>query len=166
MRFIFVILVMVMVLSGCNVEQPVSKVGGNEQQDEKKKVPNQVFKVGDVVKIGDTELVVKIAKLRNGNPYVPPKKGKVIEIEIEGKNQGNQSWFLTNGDFNLYDKAGEKLEEYFAIDDQQLSGEVNQGKSIKGKIFYDVPEADSYELVYKPNFLMDQEIKFNIEPSK
>ena len=124
------------------------------------------FKVGDVVRIGDTELTIKSAKLRKGNPYVPPKKGQVLELEIEGRNKGNDSWFLTNGDFNFYDKSDEKMEEYFAIDDQQLSGEVNKGKTIKGKVFYDVAEADSYELVYKPNFLMEQEIKFNIEPQK
>ena len=47
MRFIFAIFVMVMVLTGCNVEQPVSKVesgnDGNEQQEEQTNVPNQVF---------------------------------------------------------------------------------------------------------------------------
>lgn len=171
MRLLFGIIVIVMVLlSGCNVEEPVDKVeneNGNVQQEEKQKDQNQVFKVGEVVKIGDTELIIKTAKLEKPEQYVPANKGNVLVLEIEGKNNGSQSWHITSGDFNLYDTNGQKSEEYFSGQDPSVfGGEVNQGKKISGKVRFDVPEADSYELIYKPNFLTNQEIKFDIEPTK
>lgn len=165
MRFVFSIILILSLLTGCGLEEPVSKVESGVE-NEQKESPKQTFGVGDVVKIGETELIIKSVSFRKGDPYVPPKKGKVLELEIEGKNNGSRSWFLSDGDFNLYDKEGRKLDQYFSIDDQSLTGEVNQGKTTKGKIFYDVAESDRYELIYKPNFLTDQEIKFNIEPSK
>src|SRR5690606_552378 len=163
MRFIIGMLVFSMFLVGCT-DQPVAKKNDGDtsiQQEMSKQ-----FKVGDVVKIGDTELSIKSARFVEGDTYVRPKKGKVLEIEIEGKNNGNQSWYLVDTDFNLYDPTGQKLEQYFGVDDLPFSGEVNRGKSVQGHIFYDVPEATSYELIYKPNFLTNQEIKFDIVPSK
>lgn len=162
---LFLVAIVVLVLSGCT-DQPVSKkIDGDAPTQDQKKAPTQVFKVGETVKIGETELIIKSARFVEGNQYVPPKKGKVLKLEIEGKNNGGQSWFLTDADFNLYDPSGQKLEQYFGVDDLPLSGEVNQGKSVQGKIYYDVPEVDSFELVYKPNFFTNQEIKFNIVPS-
>ena len=165
MRFIIGMLVFSMFLVGCT-DQPVTKKIDGDTPTEKQQEMSKQFKVGDVVKIGDTELIIKSAEYVKGNQYVPPKKGKVLKLEIEGKNNGGQSWFLTDADFNLYDPSGRKLEQYFGVDDLSFSGEVNQGKSVQGKIYYDVPKVDSFELVYKPNFLTNQEIKFDIAPSK
>lgn len=166
---LFLVAIVGLVLSGCT-DQPVSKkIDGDtptETPTENQQEMSKQFKVGDVVKIGETELIIKSARFVEGNTYVRPKKGKVLEIEIEGKNNGNQSWYLGDADFNLYDPTGQKLEQYFGVDDLPFSGEVNQGKSVQGKIYYDVPEVDSFELVYKPNFLTNQEIKFDIVPSK
>lgn len=162
---LFLVAIVGLVLSGCT-DQPVTKKIDGDTPTEKQQEMSKQFKVGDVVKIGDTELIIKSARFVEGNTYVRPKKGKVLEIEIEGKNNGTQSWFLTDADFNLYDKNGQKLEQYFAIEDLPFSGEVNQGKSISGKIYYDVSESNNFELIYKPNFLSNQEIKFDIVPSK
>lgn len=80
------------------------------------------------------------------------QKKESIEDGNWSKNNGGQSWFLTDADFNLYDPSGRKLEQYFGVDDLPFSGEVIQGKSVQGHIFYDVSEATYYELLYKPNF--------------
>src|SRR5690606_11558234 len=166
---LFLVAIVGLVLSGCTDQPVAKKIDGDTPTGtptEKQQEMSKQFKVGDVVKIGETELIIKSARFVEGNQYVPPKKGKVLEIEIEGKNNGNQSWYLVDSDFNLYDPTGQKLEQYFGVDDLPFSGEVNQGKSVQGKIYYDVPEVDSFELVYKPNFLTNQEIKFDIVPSK
>lgn len=166
---LFLVAIVGLVLSGCTDQPVAKKIDGDtptETPTENQQEMSKQFKVGDVVKIGETELIIKSARFVEGNQYVPPKKGKVLKLEIEGKNNGGQSWFLTDADFNLYDPSGRKLEQYFGVDDLPFSGEVNQGKSVQGHIFYDVPEATSYELIYKPNFLTNQEIKFDIVPSK
>jgi len=164
MKHIIVALVITALLSGCS-EQPVSKID-SQPQAKKQVASKEVYGVGNLVKIGSTQVIIKTARLKEGNAYALPKKGKVLELEVEGHNLGNQSWFLSDADFNLYDKTGAKLESYFGFDDLPLSGEVNKGKKVSGKLFYDVPEAESYELIYKPNFLTDQEIIFNIVPDK
>lgn len=169
MRFLLSIflVVIIVVLSGCNGEQLVGKAEDPSKQTTKLKAPKQKFKVGDVVKIGGTELVIKSAKLIKGNPSQPPKKGNVLEVAIEAKNNGDQRWILIDGDFDLYDKNGEELEKYYSIEDENLlSDEVKKGSTVKGKIFYDVPGKGIYELRYYPDFLQNQEVKFDIELSK
>lgn len=159
------ILMAMFLLAGC-VEQPVEKVGADKQQH-KQEAPKQVFQVGDIVKVGETEMTISSAKLQEPEQYVPANKGKVLVLIISGKNKGPRSWYLSDSDFNLYDASGNKLELYFSGQDTSIfGGEINQGKQFEGKIRFDVPEADRYELVYKPNFLTDQEIKFNIVPNK
>lgn len=169
MRFLFSIFLVfiIVVLSGCNAEQLVGKAEDPNKQAAKIEAPKQIFKVGDVVKISGTELVIKSAKLRKGVKSDPPKKGNILEVAIEAKNKGDLDWNLVDGDFDLYDKNGQELEKYYSIEDENLlSGGVNKGSTVSGKIFYDVPGEDTYELRYYPNFLQNQEVKFKIELSK
>jgi len=148
-------------LAGCDVEEPVS-VSKEEQQETKQETPKQTFKVKDVVKIGSRELIVKSAKLTDGDAFNRPKRGKVLELEIQGRNLGNSPWILTEFDFNCYDKSGSKLESYFSDEISQL-GEINQGKTVSGKLFFDAPDERVFELVYRPNAFTGQEVKFNIQ---
>lgn len=61
-------------------------------------------------------------------------------------------------------KIGNQLKEYFGYDELSISGVVNKGKKLDGKLYFDIPKAKSYELIYKPSFSLDnKEIKFNIE---
>src|SRR5690606_41931419 len=70
MRFVFLIILILSLLTGCGLEEPVSKVESGVE-NEQKESPEQTFGVGDVVKIGETELIIKSVSFRNGDPYVP-----------------------------------------------------------------------------------------------
>jgi Domain of unknown function (DUF4352) len=157
------------VLTGCAVEEPVAKVGesqskaGQAQSVEKK---TQVFKVGDVVKVGEAQLTISEAKFVKAEAFNEPKNGKVLALKVEGENKGADTYVLTNFDFNLYDTDGNKLAEYLSTEHPPLQGEINAGKKSSGYVTFDVKEADKYELVYKPNMFTNQEIKFEIVPQK
>lgn len=157
-------------LVGCAVEEPVTKVDSDQPKSEESKKQEeakpQIFKAGDVVKVGDVQLTISEAKFAKAEEFNQPKNGKVLSLKVEGENKGSSSFVLTNFDFNLYDTEGNKLEEYMSIELPQLQGEINAGKKSSGYLTYDVKEAEKYELVYKPNLITNQEIKFEIVPQK
>jgi hypothetical protein len=162
--FVGVVVLLILIVAFAPAEQPVSKVNSDSPKQEQKQEPKkQVYKVGDTVKISDTEVTITSATIGNPDEYTETKNGKVLTLEIKGENKGTQSWFLSNTDFNLYDSQGNKMQEYFGgMSYVPLSGEVNQDKKISGQIKYDA-KPGTYDLVYKPNFLLDQEIHWTIE---
>ena len=63
----------------------------------------------------------------------------------------------------MYDADGNKMQEYYGYDEMAISDDINKGKKLSGKLYYDVPKGTSYELIYTPTFSLDnKEIKFNI----
>ncbi|TCP19947.1 uncharacterized protein DUF4352 [Scopulibacillus darangshiensis] len=159
----------IFLLSACG-ETEVSKVDNGDKKTEAKadentkKKENKVFKIGDTVKVNDVELTITKASYTDPAPYTKAEKGKVLTIELKAKNSGDTQAFVDNTDFNLYDKDGNKLKDYFGYDEMAVSGELNKGKQLTGKLYFDVPQANSYELVYTPAFSLDsKEIKWNIE---
>lgn len=144
--------------------QPVPKVKEDNKQATKQHSKNQIYKVGNTVKIGDTEIAVLEAKIGNNpDPYAQTKYGKVLSIEVKGTNNGTQPWLISPTDFYLYDSSGNRVEEFFGMDQYSpLSGEINQGKQIIGQIKFDA-KSGIYDLVYKPYYLQDQEIHWTIE---
>lgn len=159
----------VLFLTGCVPEEPVSKVdqtNSQEQTAQQIAKEEQVFKVGDLVQVGDAQLKISEAKFVPAEQFNEAKNGKVLLLKVEAENKGKSAYFITEFDFNLYDEQGNKLSEYFSTQYEHLPGELNAGKKSAGYLTYDVKEASKYELVYKPNLFTDQEIKFIIEPQK
>jgi hypothetical protein len=143
------------------------KTDGSNKKAEEPKHEDKVYKVGDVIKINGVELSIVSAKFTNPQQYVEPEKGKVLTLEVEAVNKSDTQAFIDNTEFNLYDKEGNNLEQYYGYDDTAISGDINRGKKITGKLYFDVPALEAYELIYTPTFSTDNtEIKFNIVPSK
>lgn len=141
--------------------------GSNKKVEEEQKPEDKVYQVGDVIKINGVELSIVSAKFTNPQQYVEPTKGKVLTLEVEVVNNSDTQAFVDNTEFNLYDKEGNGLEQYYGYDESAISGDINKGKKLTGKLYFDVPALESYELIYTPNFSAEcTEIKFNIVPSK
>lgn len=139
------------------------------EQKDSTQPTNQIFKLGDVVKVkdpagtGTVELTVSKQEYSNGDPYLKPKKGKVLKLYVTAVNNTNNSLFESTDSFNLYDKDGNKLETYFQ-DLQLYQGEINTGKKLSGYVLFDVTgDEKEYELVYKPNAFMDTEVKWALK---
>lgn len=171
MRKFIGVVILAIFLVGCETQveevktnadsKPATTQPKEEQQEEK------IFKVGDTVKVNGFEISITSAKFTKPNQYSETKKGKVLTLEIATANTDANSAFIDNTDFNLYDKDGNKLEQYYGYDELAISGNINKGKKLSGKLFFDVPEDDKYELVYVPFSSFDnKEIKFEIIPQK
>ncbi|GEK30294.1 hypothetical protein KZO01_06030 [Kurthia zopfii] len=131
------------------------------KKDEAKK--DEVFKVGDVVKINDIEYKIKSATLGNGSQYIEPKSGKVLTLSIEVHNKSESKTFVSSGEFNLY-KGDDQAESYFGSGDKTLMGDLNKGKKTTGVVEFDVAGPGTYELIYTPSFSLDnKEVKWNIK---
>jgi hypothetical protein len=157
------------ILSACTTEvEEVEKSSETPKQEtqQEEKVEDKVFKVGDTVKVNGVEITITKASFTEPAEFTPAEKGKVLTIEIATNNVESDSAFIDSTEFNLYDKEGNQLPEYYGYDELAISGDINKGKKLNGKLYFDVPEADSYELVYKPSFTLDnKEIKWTITPS-
>lgn len=141
--------------------------GSNKKVEEEQKPEDKVYQVGDVIKINGVEISIVSAKFTNPQQYVEPTKGKVLTLEVEAVNNSDSQAFIDNTEFNLYDKEGNSLEQYYGYDESAISGDINRGKKLTGKLYFDVPALEAYELIYTPTFSAeDIEIKFNIVLSK
>jgi hypothetical protein len=137
--------------------------GKETKQEEKEK--DKVYKVGETVSVNGVEFTINKASFTNPNQYTAAKNGKVLTMEVTVKNTKKEQVFVDNTEFAIYDKEGNKLEDYFGYDELPLSNDINAGKQLQGKLFYDVPPQDSYELIYAPSFSFDnKEVKFEIVP--
>ncbi|MCY8668823.1 DUF4352 domain-containing protein [Bacillus haynesii] len=153
------------VLSACG-ETEVKDVSGDKKEEakEEKKDENKVYGVGDTVSVDGMEITIKSAKFTDPTQYTKAKNGKVLTLEVTAKNSNDEQAFIDNSEFAVYDKDGNKVDDYFGYDEIAISGNVNAGKQMQGKVYFDVPEQDSYELLYTPSFSMDsKEVKFDIK---
>lgn len=151
--------------SGSDVEE-VTTDGSNAKETEKKENPeDKVYNVGDVISIDGLEVSIISAEFTNPTEYGKAEKGKVLTLTVESTNNSDNSAFVDNTDFNIYDVEGNKHDFYYSYDESMISGDINKGKKLTGKLYFDVPEAQEYELIYSPTFSWDDiEIKFNIKP--
>jgi len=153
-------------LVGCGGEEGAQKVETSEgAQEQKEEAKPEIFKVGDVVKLGDLQLTLKSAKYVDDAEYTPAEKGKVLAIEFETVNNGKEQLYFGAEEFAISTQDGTQHEEYFGHDDGFMNENIGAGKKITGKIYFDVPEDSKYELVYTPSFSWDNEnITFEITP--
>jgi hypothetical protein len=160
---IFLLGIIISMFGGTEVEEVSNS--SDKPKTEQKKEEDKVYKIGDTVRVDGLEITITSAKYTNPAPYSETKNGKVLTIEVQTNNTSNTQKFIDNTEFALYDANGNKLEEYYGYDDLAISGDVNKGKKLAGKLYYDVPQAEKYELIYTPSFTLDsKEIKFEIIP--
>lgn len=129
----------------------VTSVDSNKSSDVKKKSEApKTFTFGDTIKVGDVQLTISKAQNQSPNQYSEAKNNNVVVFDVTAINKGDDSSFIDNTEFNLYIND-EQVESYYG-DDTAISGDLNKGKTLKGKLFYDAPKGQSLELIYKPSF--------------
>ena len=163
-------------LTGCTTQgeeqktentQPVVNEEKQEPVKEQEETKEEkVFKTGETAEFEGLEITIKSAALKNGNKYIPPEKGKVLAVEFQVKNQREEQAYVGMEEFNLFGEDGNQLQSYFSYDDGFMKTNLKQGETKSGVMYFDVPEGDKYELVYKPNITDDQGVKFEITLQK
>jgi hypothetical protein len=143
----------------------VSKTDSKEKPVELETVniSSKTYKVGDTVSVDGMEITINSATFSEPSEYTESVNGKILTLEATVKNTNKEQSFIDNTEFAIYDNEGNKMEDYYGYDEMALSDNVNSGKQLQGKLYFDVKDQATYELIYTPSFTMDsKEIIFEI----
>jgi hypothetical protein len=136
------------------------------EEEKQAEEENKVNTVGDAVEIDDgAMLTLTSAKYTNAQDYIPAENGKVLAIEFELVNNGEDRVYFGAEELSISTPDGTQYDKYFGGDNVFINENVNAGKKITGVVYFDVPEAETYEIIYTPNFSLDNKtISFEVSP--
>lgn len=124
----------------------------DKKSDDKADKKAKDLKFGDTFSVGKIEFTISKPKNEQPGQYDSAKSGNIVVFDVVAKNNSKEQVFIDSTEFNLYDKNGEQIESTFLGDDYGLQGDVNAGRTIKGKLYFDTKAGQSLELVYSPTF--------------
>lgn len=157
-------LALALALAGCGettVEDVSSDKKTEAKADAEKK--DKVYKVGDTVKVNDVEITITKAEFTKAAAYSEPVNDKILTLDVSINNASDSQTYVSDTDFGL-SVGDEQAEDYFGYDELALSADLNKGKKASGKLYYDVKDSDTYELIYTPSFSFDDtEVKWTIK---
>lgn len=172
-KLIVVPVLLMSILTACGEAEVKQVEQGNQSEKSKPKEEKQqkkapaFYHIGDTVSVDGIEVKLISAKFVKPAEYSESKKGKVLAIEVSAKNNSSDNGFVDNTEFTISDAKGNMHEQYFGFD-YTFSGEIKKGKTMTGKIAFDVPDSKEYELYYEPSFSLknNAEIKFKLKNSE
>lgn len=139
------------------------EVAAEEEATEEEAAP-EFYKVGDTVSVDGVNLTITSASFTDPAEYSEVENDKVLTLEVAVENTNDTSSLVDSTDFSLYDAEGNQMSDYYSYDEMPISTDLNAGKKAKGKLYFDVTEGTTYELIYVPFFSLDgKEVKWNIE---
>ncbi|MFS0781210.1 DUF4352 domain-containing protein [Bacillus sp. 1P06AnD] len=163
---IIIIVVISLAVGGGDDDSP-KKVADNGKTEQKKEKSNEpsLYKVGETVELKDIRLTLNSATFVNANQYSPAEKGKVLEVAFTVTNNGKKQAYFGAEEMKISSADGIQHDQYFGMDNTFMNENINPGKTITGKVYYDVPASPKYELIYTPNFSWDEKnITFELIP--
>jgi len=134
----------------------------NKESEQKEQPKEEVYNIGDSIKIGDVVLTVNSVKEDSGSEYIKPSDGNVyyiidMTIENKGEKAYNSSTLmqmsLVDSDGYKYDiTIGPKLKG-------SLDGEIGAGRKLRGEVAFEIPkDATGLEFVYDYKLLSNGQI--------
>jgi hypothetical protein len=175
-KFLSLILVVLLMVAfiGCSDNTTPEKVGNtdktNEQgdtsgEDTQKTGENEIFKVGDTVKMGDLQFTVNGVRVSEGKTFKPDEGNVYLMVDITVENIGSEEESVSSLlMFKLVDKDGMGYDLAISDDQQgQLDGSLAAGRKMKGEITYEVPKTiNAFELEIDPSLFGDGIAVFDI----
>ncbi|ACB84400.1 DUF4352 domain-containing protein [Natranaerobius thermophilus] len=137
-------------------EQDEAKDEGEKdiEEDEEPEQADEVFNIGDTVKMGELEFTVNSARWDTGDEFMGPDEGErwlVIDCTIE--NLSDESTSISSMMmFDLIDEEHYSNDLSMGADTEgQLDGELGGGRTMRGEIAYSVSEDHSeWEFIFEP----------------
>lgn len=134
------------VVSGCDSSKSSTKV--SESKNGKEKAESK-----------SVALEIESAQFVLPEEYEKPVNGRVLQVNVNVKNIGKEAFQLSQRNFSLYE-GDKKMKEYYSADTNAIKyDDIDTGKQIAGTLYFDVKEADSYELVFKKERLNPEKEK-------
>ncbi len=160
MKKLLVLVVLSLMMVGCGSVEVPEKTEPSAQE-----VKQELYKVGDTVKLGDLELTVNSTRFEKGDGFWEPKEGhKWLVFNVSVKNVGEKPIIVTSlGMFKVYDDQNYSCDITFFTTGKvkkPVDGELAPGRIMRGELCYEVPlESKSFEFVFEPSmFNMGQAI--------
>lgn len=142
-------------------ESDDSEESDNKDGEEEK----EVYSADETVSVDGLEASIESVTWGEQDEYSEVENDEVLRIELSFENNSDDSAYVDDTEFSLSDGDGNMAEEYWGNDDaNSFSSDIKKGKKSKGILEFDVPESDTYELHYEPDFgFSDVEVKWEIE---
>ena len=161
---------------GCTSgDKQVKKVNTKEEKSDKKQEETEKvkFKVGETAEYNDIQVTLKkIIKSKGDGQFIKPDKGKQFVLcNFEISNNSSSDISISSivsfkaycDDIVLnYDLLGMQSPEAKGLN--QLDGEIEPGKKMKGVISYEVPKKwKKIEVTVNPSFWESENIRFIVK---
>ena len=174
--FTLLVIILLSTLSaGCQLEKESTKIGGlspdssSELKDPPEVTREPIYKVGDIISINNTVLVVLGWDQPPGGDFNPPDEGKkYLAVDVMLANQGENSFNISPVfQMTLKDPSGQKYnvngKANIASGSNTPNGELNPGEVIRGKIGFHVPDdLVNFIFVYEANLIGLGEVSVNL----
>lgn len=174
--FTLLVIILLSTLSaGCQLEKESTKIGGlspdssSELKDPPEVTREPIYKVGDIISINNTVLVVLGWDQPPGGDFNPPDEGKkYLVVDVMLANRGENSFNISPVfQMTLKDPSGQKYnvngKANIASGSNTPNGELNPGEVIRGKIGFHVPEdLVNFIFVYEANLIGLGEVSVNL----
>lgn len=157
------------VLAACGESEiePTEEATGSEQeqkaeegQDDSQEEKTKELGIGDSVTFDGLELTLNSVAADQGNDFETPQEDKYLIVDMTVKNTTEESKTVSSiMNLSLKDTEGYKYDMalYSGIK-SQLDGEVAPGDTLRGQIAFDVPESETYELLFDDPFTSGQAV--------
>jgi hypothetical protein len=128
-----------------------------------------VYKTGDIITIGDYELIVfDVKDLEPGQLLKPDEGNKLIAVEISFVNIGTGPiQVISITQMSVKDEQGYKYERDFvaaSLIDTDVDGELAPGENVRGFVGFQVPqEAGPLIFVFEPGLLTTGKVFVELE---
>ena len=132
-------------------DAPAEEDSSEAPAEDTEEPQDTTFKIGDTVATNSFELTVSNKQVLKPGQYDTAENG-ILAFDVEFKNLADTKSYINFSEFNLY-VDGERMEYATYGTDIGLSGDVNTGRSMKGKLYFDAPAEGTIELIYEPSFL-------------
>lgn len=160
--------VFALALTGCSAA--VSSQGTNPPaagSDGSTPAAKDIFAIGEVIKIDDTEMTVHSAKKwTSPNGYSRPTKGSVhLLVNLTLQNKGSEKVSYNTFDYKVEDADGVQTAATFAIGvpKEMKSGSLAPQGKLTSNLLFEVPtNMKSLKLVMEPSFWSNQQVKVTL----
>lgn len=159
---IILVLVVIGILGPKSSDQtkPVAEVVNTNTTASPTAQPQEVFKVGDAIKMADYQLTINSVKKVAQKGYSSPKKGnEFVLVNMTIQNTSDKEVTYNPYDFKLQDSNGNQTTyTYVSLDDQLSSGSLATSGKVSGTLPFEAPKNDlGLKLIYQPNVFLDSQ---------
>lgn len=129
----------------------------------------QRYAVGDIVKVGDIQIVINEVKEISGTDFFMPNEGnRFIIIDVTMENLGTEDHAASSlMEYTLKDDTGQEYSESVSAEvasgGKSPGGTILPGDKLRGQIGYEIPiSATGFVLTYTNGFFNSVSAQFNL----